>query len=346
MVSTTRTFNASRRLTTLPNEITALTMQHLPPPDLASLCRTSHSLRNIAMPMLYRAISLTTGSQFELFLRSIQCFSDDAILYAAHQFSLKKVREPDAEPSSAFYNAGTFNALLCRLTLLKVLKLVTVVIDFTELFQHGQFEQLTRLECMVTPRSAAPLTSFLKRHKTLTFLSLDAPRGLELSGPIILPNLTHFYGSSALLPAFDFRDVSLTMLGIMMKFDSFNEPEPFDLNGISNAINLQVFDAILPDEGEMLSRIATHLPHVERLAFSQSSRFAPRISLADALDIETNLLKFDALRILNLGGMGGDHSDDRDTVVRWGAACTSLHWITLNRQKWYRQKKGWVTSIR
>ncbi|KAK7014001.1 hypothetical protein R3P38DRAFT_1456076 [Favolaschia claudopus] len=255
------------------------------------------------------------------------------------------------------------------MTFLKVLKLVTVVIDFTELLRHGQFEQLSRFDCMVTARSAGLLTTFLNRHKTLTFLSLDAPRGLELSGPIILPNLTHFYGSSALLPAFDFRDVSLTMLGIMMKFESFDEPEPFELTGIPNAINLQVFDAIHPNEGEMLSRIATHLPHVERLAFSQSSRFAPRISLADTLDIETNLLKFDALRILNLGGMGGDHSDDRDTVVRWGAACESLQWITLSksivlslhilrvsltnfplgssdRQQWYRRKRGWAISVR
>ncbi|KAK7014040.1 hypothetical protein R3P38DRAFT_3004573 [Favolaschia claudopus] len=345
MVSTPVTVqcNTATCLAALPNELIGLMMQHLPAADLATVCRTSKFLKSISAPVLHRAVSLTTGSQLELFLESIQNCSENSIWYTAREFSLKKLREPDVEPASPRCAVELTDAL-CRMTQLKVLKLVTVVIDFTELFQRGHFEQLSRLECMVSTGVEDLLSLFLKRHQKLAFLSLDAPRGLELSGPIILPNLTHFYGSCSLLPAFDFRHLSLTMLRIMLKFVPVDGPESIDLTGIPNVTNVQVFDAIWPDERDLLGKIATHLPHVERLAFSRSSFFASRISLPATVDIETNLLKFDALRILNFGSTGGNQVDDRDTVLRWGAACQTLQWITLNQQRWYRRKKGWAIS--
>jgi hypothetical protein len=73
MVLTRRAAKASKSIIRwLPNEILATVMVDASILDLVALCKTSRLMRNIATPLLYRAVSLATIPQINLFLRTMK----------------------------------------------------------------------------------------------------------------------------------------------------------------------------------------------------------------------------------------------------------------------------------
>ncbi|KAK7017824.1 hypothetical protein R3P38DRAFT_1317219 [Favolaschia claudopus] len=72
MVLTRSARRAASSLFRLPNEVLTAIVHELSTDDLATVCRTSQLLRNIATPWLYRCVRLTTGSRLRSFAMSLQ----------------------------------------------------------------------------------------------------------------------------------------------------------------------------------------------------------------------------------------------------------------------------------
>ncbi|KAJ7864466.1 hypothetical protein B0H14DRAFT_2736364 [Mycena olivaceomarginata] len=98
MVLTRRAARANNSIIRwLPNEVLAAIMADASTADLRALCSTSRLIRNIATPLLYRTVILSTVPQVKCFVRTMKRRAGSSSPLARHvrQFSMTDVGNPD-----------------------------------------------------------------------------------------------------------------------------------------------------------------------------------------------------------------------------------------------------------
>ncbi|KAK6980753.1 hypothetical protein R3P38DRAFT_3117898 [Favolaschia claudopus] len=327
----------------LPNEILHLVATELAPTDLAVLCRASRLLKNIASPLLYYSVELSTSSSLISFARSI-CQSVDASLPNSARL-LEVAKFTDKKPPISPRIVKEINDALCRLIRLEVLILLQRSIDYTYLLEHGQFPQLVVFQYLVPSHALPALTSFLNRHKNITDLGFISPDSLKFSTPLSLPNLQSFMGSFAFLSTLDLTDVSLTHLTLLLY--------PPDI-AVSHAVLVNLHEMKMlstvevmgmhANERAILHVIAGHLPHVQELVFHHFTSTSSPISPNESVNIAASLETLGELRSIDFGGVGGNVIEDRHMVAQWSAACKSLTSVILDERQWDFKENDWVVS--
>jgi hypothetical protein len=63
-------------------------MSYLLHPDLVVLCKTSRLCRNLATPLLYRSVSLSTDPQLHCFIRTMTQRSGAPLFHHVRQFCI------------------------------------------------------------------------------------------------------------------------------------------------------------------------------------------------------------------------------------------------------------------
>jgi hypothetical protein len=98
MVLTRRAAKANKSIIRwLPNEILTSVMLDVSRPGLIALCMTSRLMRNIAMALLYRTVSLSNVRQIKAFLRTMKQRSSLSLPLSRHirRFSITDDEKPD-----------------------------------------------------------------------------------------------------------------------------------------------------------------------------------------------------------------------------------------------------------
>ncbi|KAJ7336907.1 hypothetical protein DFH08DRAFT_1082933 [Mycena albidolilacea] len=349
MVLTRRAAKASKSIIRwLPNEILGTVMVDASRLDLVALCKTSRLMRNIATPLLYRAVFLATIPQINLFLRTMKQRpnSSPSLCRYVRRFSIAYyAEEHDSKPSPALLKA--IHAVLIQFCHLEFLDFLLTNIEFTDMLRHAYFPNLAKFLYTVQHETAALLPAFLNRHATITHLTLTRDGPLGHLNPILLPNLTEYNGPSSLVSSFSVDSRPITSALLIWYRDDLDIATPLvqlgriasppTINGISTCEDLKA--------ATILAGVATHLPHVKTFRCGRSHT-AARISQEDTLEIATHLKKLASLSTMVLLG-ADDHSaptliDDRETVVLWGKACESLRSIVLHGREWKLTAGIWL----
>ncbi|KAK6980712.1 hypothetical protein R3P38DRAFT_3117697 [Favolaschia claudopus] len=327
----------------LPNEILDLIASELSTADLAVVCRTSRLLRNIAMPLLYRCVKLSTRSGLMLFARSLLRSFEASLPNLVREFDVAHFMNKKATvyPGLVVHT----NHTLCRMIHLESLTLLERSIDYTHLLEHGQFPELVVFQYLVPSHALPALTSFLNCHKNITDLGLISPCSLKFSTPLSLPKLQSIMGSFAFLSALDLTDVSLTHLTLLLYPPDICAAHAvlFNLHEMKMLSSVEVM-GMDANEREILHVIAGCLPHMQELVFHHCTRTSSPISSNESVNIAASLETLGQLRSINFGAVGGNVIEDRLMVEQWSAACKSLISVTLDERQWDFKENNWVVS--
>ncbi|KAF7356329.1 hypothetical protein MVEN_00965200 [Mycena venus] len=356
MVLTRRATLASKSIIRwLPNEMLTAVMRDASKPDLLALSATSRLFRNIATPLLYRTIQLSTIAQVNYFLRTMEQRSGTLLsryvrnitITAGHGDRLKITLSLPLVTVTAL---GSVLPRLCHLERLKLeVSEVTPSSGFVDMLQHAQFPNLSAFHHSLRMDTAALVSSFINRHPTITNLTLTLRERLEQWNPILLPNLTVYHGPSTSIASVDFHGRSVALVSLSWYPDDFEVEQP--LLQLGSIASPEIFMAIFCDlEGTtILGSTARNLPHVRHIHFRKTLETPQGVSPHDALEIADLLKKFDALSILELfidQRTEHDSERDRETIVLWGEACKTLVWIALYEGRWMRVQGHWIFAIR
>ncbi|KAJ6471412.1 hypothetical protein C8R45DRAFT_1104381 [Mycena sanguinolenta] len=175
-------------------------MSEVLPPDLAVLCQTSSIIRNIATPLLYRAVELSTNAQVEAFSRTIL--------------------SPIASSSWLSSFVRTFAVTKLGINQDSV--------HFTALFDRAYFPNLTRFIISVnspTPVFASLVGCCVSRHPTITVLGFFQGGAPQQSDPIQIPDLSGCSGLGAFV-SFILREKFLYAILSFVSPDSDETPSP------------------------------------------------------------------------------------------------------------------------
>ncbi|KAK6988088.1 hypothetical protein R3P38DRAFT_3445580 [Favolaschia claudopus] len=329
----------------LPNEILDLVATELGPADLAALCRVSRLLRNIASPLLYDFVELSTSSSLIAFARTIRQSVDASLPNSVHALIVAKFtdKKPPISPSIV----KEINEALCRLIRLEALILLAPCIDYAQVLERAQFPELVFFRYFIASNVLPTLTSFLNRHKIIIDLALIAPWRLKFPTPLSLPKLQYFFGSFAFLSTLDLTDVSLTKLSLLSyPLDTATDHATLvTLHEMKMLSTVEVMGILEVNEREILHVIAAHLRCVQKLVFCHSvGSSSHSISPEEVLSIAASLETLGQLRSIDFGAVGGNVIEDRRMVEQWSAACKSLTSVTLDERKWEFKENDWVVS--
>ncbi|KAJ7087113.1 hypothetical protein C8R44DRAFT_31456 [Mycena epipterygia] len=335
----------------LPNELLSEVMLHLSQPDLVALCKTTRLTSGLAIPLLYRAVVLSTLPEIENFLYTLKRHADSPVPRTNYirKFSLQSLKlelPPDL--------VKDITSLLMNLPNLLHLDLLLSLTQFPDTLRHTHFPHLSTFHSFVSPDTAALLSAFINRHPTITELHLNRTTlNIPKLPPIHLPHLTQFFGTSSFVPS---------LVGVvdanslrLMHVEWF--PDDLEMDAALTALSRMVaswhvlvahFDDIAVSV--FLDRLAAHMPKVGIIAFRGISSPSGRISLDDAREIATKLGKFTALASLEFLGFEDDNesltdSEREDTdieiVACWAAACKTLVQVHLHGDEWRHTRMGW-----
>ncbi|KAJ7743513.1 hypothetical protein DFH07DRAFT_36142 [Mycena maculata] len=222
MVLTRRAYKSITRW--LPNEILSEVVQWVTPPDLVALCQTSHLMKGIATPLLYRAVSLSKISGMKRFITTMERHANDPVSKAEHvrQFCIHQFA-PNI-PENILQKITLVLSYFSRLTSLQLFSLNN---HFPELLRTAHFPSLTDFRCHVLPRLSSSLSSFLNRHQTITDLYLcrifdDAMPTLD---HIHLPNLHTISMPGSFIPCLVHDDTNVVIMCIFWFPDQLDNVE-------------------------------------------------------------------------------------------------------------------------
>ncbi|KAK6980652.1 hypothetical protein R3P38DRAFT_3235262 [Favolaschia claudopus] len=328
-----------------PNEILDLVATELAPADLAVLCRASRLLRNIASPLLYDFVELSTSSSLISFARTICQSVDTSLPNSVH--SLEVAKFTDKKPPVAPRIVKEINDALCRLIRLESLVLLAPSIDYAQLLERGQFPELVVFQYFMTSNILPILTSFLNCHKNIADLALIGPYFMNCPTPLSLPKLRRLIGSFAFLSALDLTYVSLTHLFLFLYPPDIAMAHAtlVSLHGMEMLFTVKIMGILEVNERAILHVIAAHLPYVQTLVFRHAPRnSSPAISSDESLNIAASLETMAQLHSINFRVVGGNVIEDRLMVEQWSAACKSLTSVILDERQWDLKENDWVVS--
>ncbi|KAJ7806438.1 hypothetical protein B0H14DRAFT_2610494 [Mycena olivaceomarginata] len=221
----------------LPNEILTAIIRNVPTTDLLALCRTSRLMRNLATPLLYRSITLSTVSQLKNFIRTMERRSKSTPPLSDYvrdfEISSERTCESffDGLPESTnncgtseahhhlFYNL--FSPSSSHFRYIEVLDLLEI--SFTDMLLEAYFPNLHTFLGSVQPHNSVSLPSFLNyRHQTINHLTLSQDGAPVPLDPICLPNLKEYSGPSSSLPAFGANSSHISCVTLFWYSDDLN----------------------------------------------------------------------------------------------------------------------------
>ncbi|KAJ7348277.1 hypothetical protein DFH08DRAFT_808017 [Mycena albidolilacea] len=181
MVLTRRAARANNSIIRwLPNEVLAAVMEDASTADLLALCSTSRLIRNIATPLLYRTVILSTVLQVKCFVRTMKRRAGSSSPLARHvrQFSLTDVGNPDFNiPWSLFKGITSVISDLFNLEELDLLILLDRALEFAEMLLFRAY-----FPNLLTFRYAVQWMTSRERFE-----------------PLFLPNLLSYNGPSSVI---------------------------------------------------------------------------------------------------------------------------------------------------
>ncbi|KAJ7895272.1 hypothetical protein B0H14DRAFT_2681818 [Mycena olivaceomarginata] len=331
MVLTRRAYKSIIRW--LPNEVLTAVMSHLLTSDLLTLCRTSRLMRNIATPLLYRTISLSTMHQMHTFIRTMEQSSGSASSFCRHVRQFDITDEDELALTARIVTEIT--PIMLQFCHLEFLDLLLVGFEFTTVLRDAYFPNLATFLYTVQPQSWALLTAFLNRHPTITELSLPRHGPIPPLGPICLPNLQTFTGPSSFVSALSAESAPIRSVFIIWYAEDWDIETPLlrlgKMASPTKIVALTASESVTPVA--ILAAVATHLPDIKTLRFGQLY-IAPR-TLRATLDMTAQLKRFTSLSVLDVIGPNDEEfTTDRETIELWSEACKSLSSIVIQGREW------------
>ncbi|KAJ7246118.1 hypothetical protein B0H12DRAFT_1325188 [Mycena haematopus] len=350
MVLTRRAARANNSIIRwLPNEILAAVMWYLPKLDLVALCATSRLIRNIATPLLYRAVFLSTVPQITLFIRSMTRRSGVSLSRHVRRLSITN-EDVDLSLELPPTLVKAITSVLSRLCHLEVLDLLLVnggeTTEFTDMLHHSYFPKLSTFQYTIQSPTSTTLAVFLNRHPTIVDLTLTQYDRLNALDRIVLPNLKVYTGASSFIPSFNFDSTRITSVFLLwFPHDGDVETPLIQLGTMASLQTVNIFYAYDElKESDLLGSVVAYLSHVHTVKFRKMGGTAALISREDVLDIATFLERFSSLDTLDLHETLDRHETDVSglkSVTLWGGACKSLSWIRLSGIHWKRVNGHW-----
>ncbi|KAF7368137.1 hypothetical protein MSAN_00880000 [Mycena sanguinolenta] len=139
----------------LPNEILWAIISEASRSDVVALCKTSRLMRNMATPLLYRAMELSTDTQIDAFPRTLKSPAASAPFCPC-------VRD------FRIININLVSSLRIDFSRLHRLELLSPSAEFTNLLSIGYLPNLASFRWIVKcPGSATMLANFVHRYPTL-----------------------------------------------------------------------------------------------------------------------------------------------------------------------------------
>ncbi|KAJ7115013.1 hypothetical protein C8R44DRAFT_226270 [Mycena epipterygia] len=349
MVLTRRAYKSIIRW--LPNELLSEAMSYVSRPALVALCRTSRLTSSLAIPLLYRDVSLSTLPALESFLSTLKIHAELPLPRANYvrKFSINALR---VELPRHLVEDITF--VLANLLNIEFLELLSVDVHILDMLRLAYFSNLSIFHCSVSPDASVLLPAFINRHQTITHLHLyrsefSNPYHLD---PIHLPNLIHYAAPSSFVPSLvsdtrSVRNMQITWFhddpdveAALATFARMAAPRP----------NLVVrSDHII--EPFFLEHLAASIPHIFILMLGKLSTNSGRIPLDHALNIASKLGTLTALNSFTVLGFEDDNetlteSECADIDIRiveaWGAACKTLVQVNFHGNKYTKTGRVWV----
>ncbi|KAJ7895259.1 hypothetical protein B0H14DRAFT_3125385 [Mycena olivaceomarginata] len=291
----------------LPNEILAATMVYLSRAGLVSLCRTSRLMCNIATPLLYRSVTLSTVLQLKAFLRTIEKRYSSERPLSSQVWELRIASKEDLipPPRTSFHPLPHTSS--CGYTTRCLFAKSRVV--------HPPHESVDFIKHLLVPEGS------------LVAVPLD---------PILLPNLTDYNGPAFALPAVDFTSAHLEWIFLVWGDHDLHIEPPLrhlrSLPSLDQFAGLTTTDHLPP--AAILAGAATHLPHIRTLIFGRLDITWHR-TWTELLNMAAHLKKFSALSCLILiGADDGDSTRDHDIIEHWCEACKTLSSVSLHGRLW------------
>ncbi|KAJ7661773.1 hypothetical protein B0H14DRAFT_3179273 [Mycena olivaceomarginata] len=326
MVLTRRAAKTSKSIIRcLPNEILATAMRYASISDLVTLCRTSRLMSNLATPLLYRSITLSTVPQLKAFLHNM----DQAQPLSHHVREFEVASEDDFELS--LHLQQSMSAVVAGLCHLETLGLIPVAPHSTELLQDAYFPNLSKFSSAVEFQTSALLPSFLTRHPTITHLTFTRD-GISALHPILLPNLEDYDGPSSYVSALRADSAPINSVCLVWYSEDLDIELPLRriaemaIASPTKFAGICVTNNIRPST--IIAGVAAHLPYIHDLML-----YTWPLTAHDILDMTTHLNDLTALSGLKvLEPMASDRNftDDPESIKSWCEACKTLSSITLH----------------
>ncbi|KAF7351690.1 hypothetical protein MSAN_01601900 [Mycena sanguinolenta] len=335
----------------LPNEILTMVMSYLLQHELVVLCRTSRLFRNLATPMVYRSVTLSTRPQIQFLVRTMTQRSGPSLSNYVREFC---ITDEEFELTPALIKC--IPTVLFKFTRLEALGLLrTDAIECTDMLRDAYFPNLSSFQYTLQHQTASLIPPFLNRHPTISDLGLiHGPDPIDQMDVISLPNLTTYSGPGTIACSFG-SDTNQIMVACLFWYpDDLDVDGPLlHLNRISSSSLLGIMTMSVsdhPDRLKVLQRQAAHLPHLVVVQFWRLIGVCARISREDALKIATCLKQFTSLTVLELdnpeqhNGVNVDINHDRELILLWSRSCKSLSEISLNGRVWTLEHDRWRIS--
>ncbi|KAJ7692946.1 hypothetical protein B0H17DRAFT_1179220 [Mycena rosella] len=312
----------------LPNEILSETMSCLSKRELVALCKTSHLMNDLATPLLYRDISLTTVSSIETFISTAKTYAGSAQSRSRHVRGFSIINPELNVPPDL---VADMISVLSDSRHLQVLEFLANVIP-PDLPLHAHFPNLTTFRYLAYPQ----ISAFLNRHPTIISLALYRPGAarVEPVDSILLPNLVTYTGPGAFVPSLVCENKTVEVLCIHWYLDDENvETMLATLSCIVSPKHGLILNSDTLNESTFMQHMALTIPHTLILGFRKIATLSGYISFEYALEIAEHLKKFTALSVLEFLSFEADGQDhgglDFEIVSAWGAACKTLGEVKL-----------------
>ncbi|KAF7366969.1 hypothetical protein MSAN_00955600 [Mycena sanguinolenta] len=345
-----------------PNELLMGVMRYSSQLDLVALSRTSRLCYDIAMRLLYHTVTLSTGTQIESWLRTMESTEHPTLSLVlcdhVRRFTITNL-DVEWEPNR-FLNtiqtlknlsSQTVEALISILAQLHHLEFLELTdgIEFTDtLLDCLYFKTLFEFEYRAADSQISSLLpSFLNQHPTITHLSLVNYNGpLQQWDTIHLPNLTKYMGPNFLIPLFTSESIRMlteACLGANRSSDDLDIEAALLRLATMPALHRLVIVHDMEDS-TLFRSVANHVPRIGILRFGKAKGFLIQMSSEDTHEIAVGLEKFDRLSNLSFVGVyngKGLECDDRPTIELWSRACKSLSSIGLHYNWWDQSEGHW-----
>ncbi|KAJ6471409.1 hypothetical protein C8R45DRAFT_417666 [Mycena sanguinolenta] len=321
----------------LPSEILTAVISETSRSDLVALCRTSRLIRNIVTPLLYRVVILLNGAQIEAFFRTIKSPAASSLSPLVRELRITD-SESDLPLSPLLAEDITlalfqFSRLECLYLLLKE------SVEFVDILERGYFPKLSLFRYTIKYSSSpALLLDFIRRHPTITHLTLVQTKPLHQLNHIHSPTLTGYIAFISFILRRGVVCVSLSWMSIDPDIRN-------DESTTSPVATMLIIDPL--KVSAVLAGVVDHIPHTYSLEIMKMDNNA-YISHEDAIEIAAHLENLASLSVFQLCDAVNNNmpppgrDEDEETVARWSAACKTLSTIAFtDGRKWKHVGGRW-----